>query len=273
MNFDGKIRQRTVSVAGLGRKSTSTTTNKEIIENARKKREQRQEDRTKQIASIKIQSIWRGVHTRSNIRNKFRQEFDSKLGGVQKIKALFQAQKKVFLVPSETLLSLLLLYHASHFLPNVSTTKARAIYLLGLLKESMDNESAESNVLSLLVDPNQGFLVASQIMSFIGTGLASLDLSSTSEEWSNFASALKHLFETNSLTSVTIQMVIRRLRMNILRAALLPLARSGVSHASALGFSTWAVNWISSDLAHSLKRPELWRVLLAGDASHSELVS
>jgi len=262
--FDGKARQRTVSAAGLGRKNTSN--NKEIIENARKQRQQRQDDKAKQNASIKIQSFLRGTLARSHVRNVFRGEFDSKLAGVQKIKALFQqTQKKNFLVPNETLLTLLRLYRASYFPPTDTMTKSRYIFILGLLNESLDTLSPDSNILYLLSNPNQNasvpmVAVDQQVTSFLEIGLNCLDISSTNEEWSSLARVLQKM--DSGINGVSLQ-VSHRLRRSLLRAALLPLTSTeqSTNTPTAFGLACWVVQWITGDLIRSLKRRELWNSL------------
>lgn len=278
--FDGKGRQRTVSAAGLGRKGATAATNKDIIENARKQREQRQEDRIKQNASIKIQSMWRGVRTRNNVRKSFQQEFDAKLAGVQKIRLLFQqTQKKAFLVPHETLFTLMRLYRASQFSPSVPSSRAQYLVLLGLLNESFSNPTQESNILYLLADSQKGLLGARLVISFVEVGLGSLGSSSSATDWNCLADTMMILREAcrspntavgGPHTTDRLTQVVDRLRRSMLSAALYPLTGGGESNAVdavALGFATLAIDWAAEDLASSLDDNELWMALVTNKAA------
>lgn len=277
--FDGKGRQRTVSAAGLGRKSASAPTNKEIIENAKKLREQRQEERTKHVASVKIQSLWRGTYCRSRVRNGFRQEFENKLGGVQKIKALFaQAQKKPFLAPAETLLNLLRLFRASRFDSSSLSFKMHYRFLLVLLTESLGSQAVETSVLHTLADSNKSQSVSIQISRFLESGLTLLCSTSSSEDWIGLTGALKLLLESaeghpspgECLRDSGTQ-IARHLHLPMLQAAMVPLEDCGMGNSdsagASLGFVAWVVGFVSTQLARSLSRYALWEALDALDMS------
>ncbi|RYH07506.1 hypothetical protein EON65_41710, partial [archaeon] len=103
--FDGKVgSSRKVDFGGKRVRSDQ----KSVLENARKEREQRAQDRIKAQASIRIQQLYRGYWTRKSVQNTEHNAVIKKMEEIRKIKHVLQTTKGVeFVVPKETIYPLI----------------------------------------------------------------------------------------------------------------------------------------------------------------------
>lgn len=104
MFFDGKVSSgRNVSLSG---KKTKTDT-KDLVEKARKEREQREILKQKNVAAVIIQSKIRRFLTGIRYSRIFAQEFDKKVEDINKIRTVLKLQGVTFNVPTSILSTLL----------------------------------------------------------------------------------------------------------------------------------------------------------------------
>lgn len=147
--FDGKIKPvKPVSGAGGQKRDAST---KSLIDNARKLREQRENDRKKQNACILIQKIIRGHLYRKTLSVQLTHEFSQKMIGVEKIKNLFATRKQTFNVPIEIIRSLL----KSYILPKVRVISNHIDHFASLcqvINDSLEHSSTQFNLLTDILD-------------------------------------------------------------------------------------------------------------------------
>lgn len=101
--FDGKVStSRVVSAIGSSKRESQ----RDIVENARKLREKRSNDRLHRSSAIKLQKTFRGYASRMRSVDGFRVKFDQDVEKIEKIKTLLPS----FKVPLNSILSLSRLY-------------------------------------------------------------------------------------------------------------------------------------------------------------------
>jgi hypothetical protein len=96
MFFDGKVKPQKV-VSGSGKKRETDTNT--LLDNARKQRELRQQEKLRLNAAVKLQSQVRGNLQRSLFIKSLRDEFDKQVRKIQTLKALFRNKGTDFQVP------------------------------------------------------------------------------------------------------------------------------------------------------------------------------
>ena len=104
--FDGKV----VTTKKYGKASAPIVySNVDILERARKQREERARDKIRAQSAIRMQALVRGRAARRNHFQKLRGTFDTSASNVQKMKQLFlnQPGKPVFVVPCRVIVDML----------------------------------------------------------------------------------------------------------------------------------------------------------------------
>eukprot|EP01040_Poterioochromonas_malhamensis_P001984 gene1984-2120_t len=141
MFFDGKVSSgRNVSLSG---KKTKTDT-KDLVERARKEREQREILKQKNVAAVVIQSKIRRFLTGIKYSRIFAQEFDKKVEDINKIRTVLKLQGVTFNVPT-SILSTLLLY--LNFILSKNNDSKRLFIMQQFLLDSLATQ--DFNYLSL----------------------------------------------------------------------------------------------------------------------------
>ena len=105
--FDGKV-SKVKPVRGS--KGISTASTQTLVENARRLREQRAEEKQRTSAAISIQRRIRGVIIRRNVYKNLQLDYANRLSGIVKINAHFSSLNRVFVVPTESIWALLRLF-------------------------------------------------------------------------------------------------------------------------------------------------------------------
>jgi len=151
--FTGSIRDRKVSGV-LKRGSNNKDT---FLEETRKKREERAINKAKDNASIIIQSYYRSYSIRIKYNNTITNDFNKKINDIIKIKNIFLLKNVNFLVPIDTLISIIRLYIISiknykridryqcNLFNNINNIQT-LLYIQSLLLESI-NSIEQHNIL------------------------------------------------------------------------------------------------------------------------------
>lgn len=103
--FDGKV-GGTRTISSGNRKDTKATT-KDLVEKAKKEREQRAIQRQRNDAAKKLQAFVRKYLSQKKTFAFFREQFDKKMQEIQGYKALLKSKGANFITPSKVLLHLL----------------------------------------------------------------------------------------------------------------------------------------------------------------------
>jgi hypothetical protein len=185
--FDGKIRQRPVSAAGSSKKDTST---KSLVENARKLREHRLEEKQKLNAALKIQSLCKGHETRKKFRKSVFDELQQKLDGIQKIQSLFSSRNQIFHIPVATLIVVIRLLYFSKLA--TQTNLGIFIRVYQLISESIQCDLPESNFLAGLFDLKSQSTCFHQLINILKTGLNIDDNNSNNNNQLNIINQLNY---------------------------------------------------------------------------------
>ena len=94
--FDGKVKQ----TKSYARKTSGEVEGRgNILEKARKQREERAKEKHKQLSATRIQAFVRMSIARRSMFRKVRADFDKRMNNVMKMKQLFKARKGLFIVP------------------------------------------------------------------------------------------------------------------------------------------------------------------------------
>ena len=105
--FDGKV-SKVKPVRGS--KGVSTASTQTLVENARRLREQRAEEKQRTSAATSIQRRIRGIIVRQNVYKNLQLDYANRLSGIVKINAHFLSLNRVFVVPTESIWALLRLF-------------------------------------------------------------------------------------------------------------------------------------------------------------------
>jgi hypothetical protein len=145
MFFDGKVgtANRSVSLAGKKAKADSA---KELLENTRKQREQREVFKRKNEAATCIQTWTRRFLTIKQLTTLYQEEFDKKVDDINKIKNMLKLQGVIFNVPLNTL-SQLLSYLFILCNRRKKTDTGRVLVLQQFLIDSLSTTSKDYNYL------------------------------------------------------------------------------------------------------------------------------
>jgi hypothetical protein len=142
MFFDGKTRETRKVSAKIGNKRESNT--RELVDNARKLREQRSQERIRNANATKIQAYARRYIACRRTSTDFRSAFDQKMTDVKKIQSVFALRKAHFTVPLQTTISLTNQISAFYGGPS---DFHRLEFILGLLHDSLMQPSKDANLI------------------------------------------------------------------------------------------------------------------------------
>lgn len=145
MFFDGEVcSKRVVSAAGSKRDLDKNA----LLATARKQREERALDRLRYASALRIQKRVRGRSIRAAVTTNFRLEFDTTIGKIEKMKAIFAASaSRSFQVPTETLAPL---FRSFIYFYQLNVDKQRLRALLVLYEDSCSIvEGGKNNIWQL----------------------------------------------------------------------------------------------------------------------------
>lgn len=172
--FDGKVNNRKVDFGGKRVKADSRS----VLDQSKKLREQRQQERERIQAIRKIQCLYRGFICRKKCRQIFRQEMMKKVQDIHSMQQLFQQAGRVFLSPPNAICQLL-----NQFLyvgDELEQSRELLVALLTLLVDSLLTRDAKSNFLSCNPESSLGLRAYEHIlMKFlhvVGASIAVLPL-------------------------------------------------------------------------------------------------
>lgn len=141
--FDGKVGGTRSSATSAKRRDTKASA-KDLVEKAKKERENRALMRQRNDAAKTCQTFYRKYTTQRKEFDRVRSEFDKKLNGICGLKAALKAKGVNFLPPVATMTELM--QHLSFFFRDYADS-ARMMQLQLLLVDSMASNDANYNVL------------------------------------------------------------------------------------------------------------------------------
>jgi hypothetical protein len=163
-------------MGGIKKDHAST---KNLVDNARKLREQRLEERTKQYSATKIQSRIRGNRARNVMQLLLISELDQKVTGVKNIKSILSLRNQSFNVPVESILLMLKYFYfiyrnetkpvsfGSH-LQSVSTLMVESLNVSLLSSEfNLLSKLISSSSAAVTVHPHHKFLWMFYVKRFL----------------------------------------------------------------------------------------------------------
>eukprot|EP01033_Poteriospumella_lacustris_P018670 gene18670-13446_t len=148
--FDGKVGGPRSSATSAKRRDTKASA-KDLVEKAKKERENRALVRQRNDAAKTYQTLYRKYITQRKEFDRVRSEFDKKLNGICGLKAVLKAKGVNFLPPVATMTELM--QQLSFFFREYADS-ARMVQLQLLLVDSIASNDANYNVL-LNKDPTQ----------------------------------------------------------------------------------------------------------------------
>ena len=150
--FDGKVKSSKSVFMGGVKKDTST---KNLVDNARKLREQRLEERVKQNSATIIQARWRGYRVRASFKLRLISELDQKIMGIKNIKSLLSSKNQLFNVPLESILYILKCFYFIYLKKTTGTTfESHLQYITTLVLDSLNTSIPDYSILSKLKSPS-----------------------------------------------------------------------------------------------------------------------
>ena len=149
MFFSGKVKERVVSAGGKKRDAER----KDFLEQTRKQREERAQDRFRSSSANIIQKIYRGFCSRKSNHSSLLLQFDKKISDVRKLESIFASKGSVFLIPIDTILTLISIY-CHCFREPVLPEETRLAALLGIVCDSFSRASPHNYLLPIVSATN-----------------------------------------------------------------------------------------------------------------------
>lgn len=167
--FDGKVTSRKVDIGG---KRVKTDT-KNVLDQARKQREQRAIERQRAQAARTIQARFRGYSARMRTKREARAAFTKKMGDIRGLKHVLSMKGVAFIVPSDALSQLAsqLLYFCD---PSTDATFVEE--LLSLLTESLLSSDPSLHFLANVPAQVSPSPILSTFLSFCSPPLCRLSM-------------------------------------------------------------------------------------------------
>jgi hypothetical protein len=145
MFFDGNVKSLK-KVSAIGKKKSDAASRNDIIENARRQREQRSHERQRQDSARNVQSLYRGYIQRVNSIGLIREGFDKKVADIVKLETIFSMKNIKFFLPLDVFCSLV---RSLSYFYDASCDYARVAAIVRLLHSSITNISPNYNILAI----------------------------------------------------------------------------------------------------------------------------
>lgn len=177
--FDGSSGHKRVSLAG--RASKGTAERRDVLERARREREERAAERRRAAAALRIQAHWRRARCAMRTAMAAALELDKKLADLRRVADIAAAVGAPFVLPRRELSVLLRLLLASdtwahmhrggrgaHEALQPPAAYVRATQVLAALHHNMQHADAAANYLALLAPAAQAPMRAMAVVQLVG---------------------------------------------------------------------------------------------------------